>query len=137
MNLNIFVSLIMERIIIYILIPAALIFALAGCNLKDNSGTEGPGQNEIWIWNNTIETLNDTVEEGTTITWVNKDNIAHTTTSDDGLWSSGRLSQGESFSYTFSNAGTFKYKCMIHDDVMTGEIVVQSSSGKGIYAMSD
>jgi len=65
------------------------------------------------------------VKAGTTVTWVNKDDTAHTTTSNNGLWNSGVMAVGTSFSYTFSTPGTYPYHCNIHP--MTGTIVVVSS----------
>lgn len=64
------------------------------------------------------------VKAGTTVTWVNKDDTAHTTTSNSGLWNSGVMAVGSSFSYTFSTAGTYPYHCNIHP--MTGTIEVVS-----------
>jgi plastocyanin len=60
---------------------------------------------------------------GTTVTWTNQDSAPHTVTSDAGDWDSGRLSQGQSFSRTFDQAGTFAYHCAVHSS-MTGTIVV-------------
>lgn len=60
---------------------------------------------------------------GTTVTWTNDDVMSHTTTSDDGTWDSGKLAQGESFSFTFDTAGTFDYICTLHPS-MTGQVVV-------------
>jgi plastocyanin len=54
------------------------------------------------------------VSVGTTVTWTNKDSITHTVTSDNGVFDSGNLSGGKTFSYTFNQAGTFSYHCGIH-----------------------
>lgn len=66
------------------------------------------------------------VKAGTAITWVNKDpGVQHTTTSDTGgLWDSGILNSGKSFSHTFNNTGTFTYHCNVHP--MSGTVVVVS-----------
>jgi plastocyanin len=66
------------------------------------------------------------VSTGTTVTWVNGDGIPHTSTSDTGVWDSGILSAGQSFSFTFAQAGTYPYHCAIHGVAsMSGTIVVQ------------
>ena len=66
------------------------------------------------------------VAMGTTVTWTNNDSIAHTTTSDTGVWDSGILAPGQSFSFTFASTGTFPYHCAIHGAAsMSGTIVVQ------------
>ncbi len=63
------------------------------------------------------------VTEGTIVVWQNKDNTQHTTTSDSpGVWDSGILSPGQSFSVKFNSTGTFTYHCNIHP--MTGTIQV-------------
>jgi plastocyanin len=67
-----------------------------------------------------------TIPVGTTVTWTNRDSASHTTTSDSGLWDSGSLSTGKSFSFTFKQAGTFAYHCSIHPN-MHGSIVVSAA----------
>lgn len=64
-----------------------------------------------------------TVKVGTTVTWTNKDNVGHTATSDTGVFDSGMLQKGESYSFTFSQAGTYPYFCAPHP-YMVGTIVV-------------
>lgn len=63
------------------------------------------------------------VKVGTTVTWTNQQGTTHTTTSDTGVWDSGNLAHGKSFSFTFTKAGTFPYHCAIHSS-MTGTIEV-------------
>ena len=65
-----------------------------------------------------------TVAVGGTVTWANNDSITHTATSDTGVWNSGGIGAGQSFSQTFSTAGTFPYHCTIHPG-MVGTITVQ------------
>jgi plastocyanin len=65
-----------------------------------------------------------TVAVGTTVTWVNHDDIPHNVVSTDGLFKSKVMDTDEKFSFTFSKAGTFPYFCGIHPK-MTGKIVVQ------------
>jgi|SRR5579872_5767537 len=65
------------------------------------------------------------VKQGTAVTWVNKDDTPHTSTSDtSGIWDSGILAPGKSFTFTFNSTGTFTYHCNIHP--MTGTIEVVS-----------
>ena len=65
-----------------------------------------------------------TVAVGGTVTWTNNDTISHTSTADGGAWNSGSMAPGQTFSQTFSNAGTFTYHCGIHPG-MVGTITVQ------------
>ena len=57
------------------------------------------------------------------MTWTNDGGVIHTTTSTDGLWDSGILDPGGTFSFTFDEAGTFEYLCSLHPS-MVGTIVV-------------
>jgi plastocyanin len=65
-----------------------------------------------------------TVPVGTTVTWINKDDIPHTSVSTDGVFKSKVLDTDERFSYTFTKPGTYPYYCTIHPK-MTGKVVVQ------------
>ena len=64
------------------------------------------------------------VPVGATVTWVNRDDIPHTSVSTDGLFKSKVMDTDEKFSYTFTKAGTYPYYCTIHPK-MTGQVVVQ------------
>ena len=64
-----------------------------------------------------------TVAAGTEVTITNEDGATHTWTSRDGLWDSGNLGGGDTFSFTFAEAGTFDFFCAIHGS-MTGSITV-------------
>ena len=79
---------------------------------------------EIAIVNFSFSPKEVTIKKGTTVTWTNQDSVIHTATSDTGVFDSGDLSQGQSFSYTFSTAGTFPYVCTPHKANMKATIVV-------------
>ena len=70
-----------------------------------------------------------TIAIGDTVTWVNDDTAAHTTTSGDpaggpdGNWDSSLVMVGQSFSNTFDEAGEFPYFCMVHP-WMAGMVIV-------------
>jgi plastocyanin len=68
-----------------------------------------------------------TIPVGTTITWTNRGGTAHTATS-TGIWDSGTVRPGQSWSATFATTGTFNYLCTIHPDRMTGRIVVEAET---------
>ena len=63
-----------------------------------------------------------TIRVGTTVTWTNNDDSEHTVTADEGLFDSS-VSDGGTFSFTFTEAGEFPYHCEIHRG-MQGEIIV-------------
>lgn len=65
-----------------------------------------------------------TVKVGTKVTWTNNDGATHTVTADQGAFGSGGLPTGQSYSFTFTKAGTYTYHCSIHP-AMTASIIVQ------------
>jgi plastocyanin len=71
---------------------------------------------------------NTTVSPGTTVTWVNNDQTAHTVTANNGAFDSGTLQPGQSYSFAFDKPGTYAYHCNIHPD-MTATVTVSGASG--------
>lgn len=66
------------------------------------------------------------IKVGSKVTWTNNDNVPHTITSDSGsLLRSPTLAPGQSFSFTFTKAGSENYHCSIHPS-MTGQVAVQN-----------
>lgn len=69
-----------------------------------------------------------TVPMGTTVTWTERDEDlagkgAHNVVGDG--FTSALLAKGTAYSYTFDRAGTFTYKCGIHN-YMTGTVTVEA-----------
>jgi plastocyanin len=60
---------------------------------------------------------------GNSVTWINNDNITHTSTADGGAWHS-IIAPGRTFTRTFTTTGSFPYHCTIHPG-MVGTIEVQ------------
>jgi len=60
------------------------------------------------------------IKVGDTVTWTQgTDEEPHTATADDGAFDSGTLSdQGETFPFTFDEAGEFSYFCEIHPEML-------------------
>src|SRR5689334_22784938 len=68
---------------------------------------------------------NLTVDVGDTVVWTNTVITGHDTVS-QGVWASALLARGQTFSFTFNNAGTFNYVCTPHISFgMTGRITVR------------
>jgi plastocyanin len=70
-----------------------------------------------------------TIASGTTVTFINDDTASHTvtTTSAPKSFDSKELKTGQSWSYTFSTAGTYSYYCAYHPD-MKGTVTVTAAS---------
>jgi plastocyanin len=64
-----------------------------------------------------------TIAKGTKVRWANRGAVNHTTTSNKGLWDSGILAPGGTFSHVFKRVGIFRYHCSIHS-TMHGKIIV-------------
>jgi plastocyanin len=64
------------------------------------------------------------VDVGTAVTATNEDAVTHTWTSEDDVWDSGAIASGESFEFTFDEAGEYSYFCTIHP-TMAGTITVE------------
>jgi len=64
-----------------------------------------------------------TVPVGTTVTWINKDPEPHTVVSKDGKFRSAALDTDDSYSFTFTEPGTYDFFCTLHPQ-MTGKVTV-------------
>ena len=78
---------------------------------------------KVSIDNFTFAPAQLTVKVGTTVTWTNHDDIPHTVVS-AGKFRSKTLDTDDSFSFTFTAAGDYKYFCSLHPH-MTGMIKVE------------
>lgn len=66
----------------------------------------------------------ETAAVGDTVSITNEDTIGHTWTEVDGEFDSGTLAEGETFEFTFDEAGEFDYFCSVHPE-MAGTITVE------------
>jgi plastocyanin len=86
---------------------------------------EKPAPNVVTFDNFSFLPRTFTVSVGTTVTWINRDDIPHTVLSTDKKTQvSPALDTDEEFSYTFTAAGTNDYYCSVHPH-MKGTIIVQ------------
>jgi amicyanin len=65
-----------------------------------------------------------TVAVGTTVKWLNHDDIPHTVVDKNKAFRSKALDTDDSYSFTFASAGTFDYFCSLHPH-MQGKIIVK------------
>jgi plastocyanin len=79
-----------------------------------SQAAQTPAANDVSIKNFSFGPTAITVAAGTTVNWHNNDGEPHTVVSADGLFRSAALDTGETFSFKFTKAGTFKYVCTIH-----------------------
>ena len=69
-----------------------------------------------------------TVKAGTTVTWINEDDVPHTIVSSSKVFKSKALDTADKFSFTFTTPGTYDYFCSLHPH-MTGAVVVEAATG--------
>jgi len=98
--------------------------------LNDDATTSAPARGPaaarvaVTIENYAFQPDPVTVVTGTTVTWTNHDEVAHSVVSHDKVFSSPELEANQSFEYTFKKAGTFAYFCSIHPE-MKGKVIVK------------
>ena len=111
---------------LYVFTLAAVIVTLAGFGAARAQAhrSDAAPEASIEIDNFKFGVVNLTVAAGTTVTWTNRDDVPHTVASATKLFKSKPLDTGDTFSYTFKDAGTFEYYCSMHPR-MTGKIVVK------------
>jgi plastocyanin len=80
--------------------------------------------NVVMIDNFTFSPKELIVAVGTTVKWVNHDDIPHTVVNADKLFRSKALDTDDAFSYTFTSAGAFDYFCGLHPH-MVGKVIVK------------
>jgi len=99
--------------------PSSIPTQSSSTNVSIPSGSAVPGceeTNECWV------PAEVTVDVGDKVIWSNDDSAAHTVTSGTpsdadsvaAVFDSGLLVRGSTFSYTFDEAGTVDYFCIIH-----------------------
>ncbi len=98
-----------------------------------SSGAGSSGATEISIQDFSFTPSETTVAAGSTVTWTNDDAANHDVTSTDGpgvdaattsTFASETLSQGDTFSFTFEEPGTYYYECTIHASMPTMHAIV-------------
>jgi plastocyanin len=80
--------------------------------------------NVVTIDNFTFTPPELTVAVGTTVKWVNHDDIPHTVVDNNKAFRSKALDTDDAYSFTFASAGTFSYFCGLHPH-MVGKIIVK------------
>jgi plastocyanin len=78
----------------------------------------------ISIDNFTFAAKELTVAVGSTVNWINHDDIPHTIVAKNSAFRSKALDTDDVYSFTFTSAGTFDYVCGLHPQ-MTGTVIVK------------
>ena len=121
------------RFYFLIAVQVMTIFIHTSCTKSNDmtgTGNQNPpppvtkGDNEVFITGMAFSPGTLTVPVGTSVKWTNKDGVVHTVTSTTGLFDSGSMGNGATYSFTFTTSGSYSYYCIVHPN-MVGTIVVQ------------
>ena len=95
-----------------------------GSNSSSSNNSQAVATNTVEIKDMAFSPASITVKKGTTVTWTNKDSISHTVTGDtSGNMNSDTLADGDAYTFTFNQTGTFQYHCNFHSS-MHGTVTV-------------
>lgn len=126
------------------LVPLAICLSLAGVLLgtASSAGAQAAVRipvDDLWFCDSSNQNGVCTTEisVGDTVIWdFEGATLPHTTancgascdSADGSLWNSGTINDGSTFQFTFSEAGTFLYRCNIHPAQMRGQIIVTAAA---------
>jgi amicyanin len=100
--------------------------ALAALILATCLGPEAKAETapSVRIDNFTFTPQEITITRGTTLTWVNDDDIPHTVAATNKAFRSKAMDTEQKFSFTFTEPGTYEYFCSLHPH-MQGKVIVK------------
>ena len=109
---------------------AAALCLLAACGGAGTTGSASssavPSGTSVSIINFTFSPATMHAKVGDKITWTNHDQSTHTSTAVQGEWDTGDIAPGAAATITLTKAGTFQYRCSIHQYI-TGTLEVTAS----------
>jgi len=114
-----------------LLLAAVLLAAACGdagteTTTTSASTTTGGNQYQVVMESFAFTPAELTVPVGATVTWTNLHGANHNVVADDGTFESSLFGTGETYSFTFTEAGEYPYICTIHPS-MQGTIIVTAS----------
>ncbi|MGE5343911.1 MAG: plastocyanin/azurin family copper-binding protein [Candidatus Omnitrophota bacterium] len=125
-----------KKLIILAFLLGGLILFFVSCRATFETyplKSGGPKKVAISITDSGYDPAAFDITLGTTVTWTNNGTKAHTVTSGtpgypSGLFDSGDIAPGFSYSYTFNTRGIFYYYCKHHPNIMTGTLYCEPIS---------
>ena len=119
-------------IVVLIVIAAALIMAGSASQAQHENGAGSlvktaavaEATPQVSINNYAFSPVPLTVKVGTTVTWINHDDDAHSVDSTEGKFKSAALDTNSKFDFRFTQAGEYPFYCRFHPN-MKGTIIVQ------------
>jgi plastocyanin len=92
-------------------------------NSSNQTVDQQPTARAVSIGDNFFEPAAATIDPGDSVTWTNNGAVPHTVTAENGLFDSGVLDPGESYTVDFDGQGTLAYYCTLHPE-MRGSLTV-------------
>lgn len=111
-------------VVIIILAGVGIYYFGSKYSNKSNNASQTVATNSVEIKNFAFKPADIKISKGTTVMWTNSDSATHAIKSDTGAFGSQDIISGQTYTHTFSDAGTFAYHCSIHPS-MTGSVVVE------------
>ena len=118
----------MTTIASHIRVATALAVAVFAVATALPAASAHVAETEVKIDNFAFAPQRVVVKAGTTVIWINDDDIPHTIASSSKSFKSNALDTKDKFSFTFTTPGTYEYFCSLHPH-MTGTIVVETATG--------
>jgi plastocyanin len=118
----------MTTIASHIRVATALAVAVFAVATALPAASAHVAETEVKIDNFAFAPQRVVVKAGTTVIWINDDDIPHTVASSAKLFKSNALDTKDKFSFTFTTPGAYEYFCSLHPH-MTGTIVVEAATG--------
>ena len=111
-------------------------YNLAALDFNQVTGSSGSVASVI-IKDNSFQPSVLDVETNTKVQWHNQDAVVHTVVSDiQGLFESGAILPGETFSFTFDMPGSYGYHCGIHQGMQGAITVTGAAQSAGVSRSS-
>jgi len=102
-----------------------VLFLFTGCDAATTGKvTDGLPQASVDITKHSYDPIVLYTEVGTEVTWTNKDSSPHTVTI-LGIFDSGVLGRRHSFSYTFTEPGTYTYTDLFEKGSRVGKVIIR------------
>lgn len=119
-----------------VLVPSLLVLTLAAASLR-RAVVPPALSHTVEVSGLAYHPADLEVAPGDTITWINRDIVPHTATSDTSPWAidTGTLATGDSLKYVAGRAGVYRYTCTFHP-TMQGRLVVRAAPPAGAQKQS-
>ena len=118
-----------KRIIPIALIAIITAIFMMSCFSNKPDNKDNAGNYTITMNNSAFSPNSLTIVAGSTVTWMNDDNVIHAVITADNSIKTGDIAPTTSYSITFNTVRTYNYYDS-HNSNMTGTLIVTSAGGK-------